>query len=187
MELVPADFLKFSVELTLREFFRVVRTVKATALSETSVKSPMECGLFLADLFDGLTADLSDATKRIEEEAYYRLRVARQNASTVSVERAISFEVVSTPGPRTSSSNSSSSHGDSGVKKAAAKFCLGDFGAQLGATKYNGRAYACGFGKDCTFKHVPVDGKPKKKLLEMAESLSGNAQRDIVRAVQARK
>ena len=180
MELVSADFLKFSVELTLREFFRVVRSVKSTALSAISVSTPGECAIYLTHLFDDLRTDLSNHSTRTEEEEYFSLRVARENASTVSGQK-IDTAAKITPG------KSPKAGSESDVKKAPTKLCLGDLGGQLGAVKFNGRPYACGYGKECTFQHVPIEGKTKKRLMELAESLPGNAQKNIVRAIQARK
>ena len=76
MELVTADFLKYSVEITLREFLRVVRSVKSTAISVASVKTPEECATFLRVLFDKLTEDLSDHSSRMVEESFFRVRMA---------------------------------------------------------------------------------------------------------------
>ena len=40
MELVAADFLRHSIEMTLRNFFRTVRSVKGTALADQSLRTP---------------------------------------------------------------------------------------------------------------------------------------------------
>ena len=48
LELVAADFLKYSVEFILKKFFRVVRSERASSMSdEVSLKNPVECNLFL--------------------------------------------------------------------------------------------------------------------------------------------
>jgi hypothetical protein len=57
MEVVPADFLCHSVELALGKFFRVVRSVKATALVEMKVSNPEQCSTYLTWLFDRLAED----------------------------------------------------------------------------------------------------------------------------------
>jgi hypothetical protein len=57
MEVVPADFLRHSVELALRKFFRVIRSVKATALVEMKVGDPEQCATYLTWLFDRLAED----------------------------------------------------------------------------------------------------------------------------------
>ena len=40
MGLVAVDFLKYSVELTLRKFFRVIRSVKSSSITGFSVEGP---------------------------------------------------------------------------------------------------------------------------------------------------
>ena len=42
MEVVAADFLRYSIEFTLRKFFRVVRSVKSTDFPEHSLQNPAE-------------------------------------------------------------------------------------------------------------------------------------------------
>lgn len=41
-EVVPADFLRHSVELAIRRFFRVVRSEKATAIVDMKVANPAQ-------------------------------------------------------------------------------------------------------------------------------------------------
>jgi hypothetical protein len=43
MELVPSDLLKHSIEMTLRKVFRVIRSVKSTALPDLNVQEPELC------------------------------------------------------------------------------------------------------------------------------------------------
>jgi hypothetical protein len=50
MESVASDFLKDSIELALRRFFRVVRSVKGSTLKDISVKTPELCAKFLSCL-----------------------------------------------------------------------------------------------------------------------------------------
>jgi hypothetical protein len=47
MEVVPSDFLKHSVEVALRKFFRVVRSVKTSALVDMKVSTPQQCATYL--------------------------------------------------------------------------------------------------------------------------------------------
>jgi hypothetical protein len=55
-----------------------------------------------------------------------------------------------------------------------AKVCSGHLGKQLAAVRKDGRPYACGFGKVCTFAHVSIAGKSNQKLLS-ATILSDNS------------
>ena len=61
MEMIASDLLKFSLESSIRKFFRVVRSNKGTSLqpSET-VQTPEKCASFLTSLFDNLSTDLSN-------------------------------------------------------------------------------------------------------------------------------
>lgn len=91
MEVVPADFLRYSVELELRKFFRVVRSVKATALVDMKVSTPEQCSTCLTWLFDRLAEDLSHHPLMVRQEAYYRCRLARNpsaNKQTTSVAKS---------------------------------------------------------------------------------------------------
>ena len=64
--------------------------------------------------------------------------------------------------------------------------CVGHLGSALGAATKDGQPYACKFGKGCVFKHVPVDGKSKQKLLDIVGSLTSVARADLTRAVMKR-
>jgi hypothetical protein len=59
MEAVPADFLKQSLELALRKFFRVVRLVNTSALVDMKLSTPQQCATYLAWIFERLAEDLS--------------------------------------------------------------------------------------------------------------------------------
>ena len=185
MELVKADFLKFSVELTLREFFRVVRTVKSTAISAGSMKHPYQCARFLSTLFEDLSKSLSEHTTRTVEEEFFRVRLARKMCSDKIVEGGDA--TTRTTPPAKVAIGVEGSAPAAPAKKLMSKTCIGDIGGQLGAVKFNGRPYACSFGSECTFKHIPVEGKTKKRLLELTESMPISAQKDLQRAIQARK
>jgi hypothetical protein len=70
IEVVPAVFLKHSVELALRKFFRVVRSVKTSALIDMKVSTPDECATYLSWLFERLAEVLSFHPKMVKMEAY---------------------------------------------------------------------------------------------------------------------
>ena len=181
MELVTADFLKYSVELTLREFFRVVRSVKSSAISVASVKTPEECATFLRVLFDKLTEDLSDHSSRMVEESFFRVRMARTSSGMPAAEKtgtertqheklSVKFEAAT-----------------AAEGKKGSRPCAGHIGSQLNAVKPDGRPYTCGYGKECTFRHITIEGKTVKKLTELAEGMPPAAQRDILKAIKNRK
>ena len=52
MELVPSDFLKYLVELTLRRIFRVIKSVKSSAIPELDVQGPEPCSKRFGQSFD---------------------------------------------------------------------------------------------------------------------------------------
>ena len=59
MGLVAVDFLKYSVELILRKFNRVIRSVKSSSITGFSVEGPELRTKFMTGSFDKLAADLS--------------------------------------------------------------------------------------------------------------------------------
>jgi hypothetical protein len=80
-EAVAADFLRDSFELAIRKFFRVVRSVKGSALKNFSFKTPELCPVFLTSLFTKIAADFSVTTTMLALDNYYRFKVSRRNVS----------------------------------------------------------------------------------------------------------
>ena len=79
MELVPSDFLKHSVQLSLKRFFREVATVRGSALpAELSLRTPELCATHLTDLFRKLAMELSDHPSMVMREAHFRIREIRR-------------------------------------------------------------------------------------------------------------
>ena len=70
---------------------------------------------------------------------------------------------------------------------AATKVCSGHLGKQLAAVRKDGRPYACGFGKDCTFSHVSIVGKSNQKLLEIAAGMPSPMKQDLTKAIGSKK
>ena len=87
MELVPADYLKYAVELSLRKVFRIIRSVKSTSLEGFSVKTPELCATLFSTSFDALAEKLSDHQSMTKQEAYFRIKVAR-SAELAVINRA---------------------------------------------------------------------------------------------------
>ena len=186
MELVPSDLLKHSVELTLRKVFRIIRSVKSASMPSLDVEGPEKCSFFLTESFGKLADDLSEHAIMAKQDAYYRAKTSRSNegnsssrveaSTTPKVEKSIGKPAVKFAEPKME------------VKPAgAAKVCSGHLGKQLSAVRKDGRPYACGFGKDCTFVHVSIVGKSDQKLLEIAAGMPPPMKQDITRAIQAKK
>ena len=183
MELVPSDFLKYSVELTLRRVFRVIRSVKSSAIPELDVQGPEPCSKFFGQSFDKLAEDLSDHAIMTKQEAYYRVKLSRQSGVTGSnkteaLTPKLEKQTVKFAEPKVKSEEKVG---------AAAKVCSGHFGKQLSAVRKDGRPYTCGFGKECTFAHVSIAGKSEQKLLEVAAGMPPPMKQDIIKAIQGRK
>ena len=178
MELVTADFLKYSVEQVLRDFFRVVRT----AISAGSVSNPTECALFLSDRFRELATNLSTYSIRVVDEQFFQVKLARPRSVQLPVEREkekpITDKVVT---------RSKTAAAEEMGPKGSPKTCTGHFGGLVGAVKSDGRPYACSYGKECVFWHLSIDGSTEQKLLKVAAVMPTVPQRDIVRAIKARK
>jgi hypothetical protein len=144
MEVVPANFLKHSVDLALRKFFRVVRSVKSSALVDMEVSTPEQCAIYLAWLFERLAEDLSYHPKMVKMDAYYRCQLARSEALT---------------GLQKPKDNATKETPEKKVKlPALSKPCAGHLGSQLGAVRHDGRPYKCVHGAGCTLRHVSVAG-----------------------------
>lgn len=181
MELVPSDFLKHSVELTLRKIFRIIRSVKSSALPDLDIQGPIQCAKFFVDSFRKLAEDLSDHTIMTRQEAYYRVKLSRMVGTGVAAK-------TEAPAPRSEKQTVKFADVKAEAKSAsAAKVCSGHLGKQLSAVRKDGRPYVCGFGKDCTFVHMSIAGMTNQKLLEVAAGMPSPMKQDITKAVQARK
>ena len=185
MEVVAADFLRYSVELTLRKFFRVVRSVKSTAIPEMSIKNPEECAVYLENLFAKLAADLSDPTIEKRQEAFYRLRLARRNEQSGVVTPAKNERSPGEKIEKASVKFSASPEGE--TKTIPPKMCSGHMGFQLSARRKDGRPYTCSHGKDCSYRHVSLDGKSKQKLMEMTSAMHPTIRDDLRKSIELRK
>ena len=174
MEVVPADFLRHSVELALRKFFRTVRSVKASAIVEMRVASPEQCSTYLTWLFDRLAEDLSNHPSMVKQMAYYRCRLSRSPVTKVKAnektEKAVKF-----------------ADKPAEPKAQPSKPCAGHLGSLLGAVNKDGRAYACTHGSNCKFRHVTVTGRTDQKLNDLVASMPATAQVDLKRAIKSRK
>ena len=180
MELVAADFLRYSVEMTLRRFFRIVRSVRTSA-AQPSLATPQKCASFLTAAFDRLTETLSDHPLMMRQEAYYRLKVARrnevsggerpENGKKQPVKQAVSVAEVSPDAKKTTTP----------------KTCSAFLGSQLGAVRKDGRPYTCNFGKECSFTHVVIAGKSESKLTDIVATMTPHVREDLMKAIQSRK
>ena len=173
MEVVAADFLRYSIELTLRKFFRVVRSVKSTAFPDYSLHTPELCATFLTALFGKLVVDLSDPPTMMRQEAYYRFRLAR------SSEMAATVTPLKTklPGDKTKEE----------PKAAQLKPCSAHLGFQLSAVRKDGRPYTCSHGKDCTYRHISILGKSNQKLIDLTASMPPTIRAELRKAIDGRK
>ena len=182
MELVAADFLKYSVELTLRKSFRVIRSVKSSSIIGFSVEGPELCAKFMTNSFDKLASDLSSHASMVRQDAFFRLRMARMT-DTSSASRA---EQPSQKAEKQTVKFADTKTNEK-VGPVATKVCSGHLGKQLGAVRKDGRLYACGYGKDCTFSHVTIENKTDQRLTEIVASMPSPIKQDLLKAIQSRK
>lgn len=56
-------------------------------------------------------------------------------------------------------------------KSTPSKPCPGHLGARLAAVSKDGRAYACSHGKECTYRHIPVEGKSIMRLQDIVATM----------------
>lgn len=78
MELVASDFLKCSVEITLRKVFRTIWSVKSISLPGSDFQGPGNCAIYITNSFAKLSDDLSDHQLTASLEAFYRLKISRK-------------------------------------------------------------------------------------------------------------
>ena len=127
MELIAADFLKYSVEVCLRKFFRQVSSERSDlGFLPFPVSDPEECAIYLASLFDQLSTDLSDYHSRAIEEEYFRAHLIRESRNLAKL---------TTPkrNAPTSDRNSTNRSAIDRSRDLPTKTCAGHFGKQLKA------------------------------------------------------
>ena len=167
MELVAADFLKYSVEETLRKYFRVIRSERrGPDSSEMPIANPEQCAAYLSSLFKQLSNDMRDDPTRWIEEDYFRMRLARDLKS---------------PGAAPSRTPEKTAEK---APTSTSRPCAGHLGKQLKAVMPDGTQYKCKFGKTCMFKHVGKTGKTNKELLELIALMPASAQGDLRAAIK---
>ena len=185
MELVAADFLRHSVEMTLRKFFRTVRSVKGSTLPDQSLRTPELCAQYLRDLFFKLSEELSEHHSMKRMEAYYRFRLARR----LDAPPVITITPAKTDNP-TSKADRKVQIQTPAIddrKPSSAKVCAGHLGAQLGAIREDGSSYECKFGRECAYKHISKEGETPEKLAEAMASMPPMAQADLRKALLKKK
>ena len=182
MESVASDFLRDSIELAVRKFFRIVRSEKGSAMGTLSVRTPELCAEYLSSLFAKVAADLSIPTTMLALDNYFRFKLSRRSlgASIVTPARA---EKQPQSKPTVQFVTSSAEE----KKEPASKPCSGHLGAQLGAVRSDGRKFKCSHPKDCTFKHVTVAGMSSQKLLQLVASMPSGIRSDLTKAIEGRK
>ena len=187
MELVPSDLLKHSVELTLRKVFRVIRSVKSSAIPDLDIQGPDLCSKFLKDSFQKLSEDLSDHGIMTKQNMYYRVMLTRggENDSPKTETAAVPQKAAGKQTVKFAEPKLEPKLKEKGG--AATKVCSGHLGKQLAAVRKDGRPYACGFGKDCTFSHVSIVGKSNQKLLKIAAGMPSPMRQDLTKAIGSKK
>jgi hypothetical protein len=182
MYLVPADLLRYSVEMTLRKFFRIVRSVKGSSLTDDlSLKSPRLCSEYLKVLFEKISESLSNYQTMQQHEAYFRFRAARRSETETPLKLGEKVVKVVTPTVRFESAEKGRS---SGAPPSSTKPCAGHMGGLLRAVKRDGRPYKCEFGSRCSYQHISPFGKSNEKLLEYVESMSPVARADLGKVIR---
>lgn len=129
-----------------------------------------------------MAADLSNHASMARHDAFFRLRLARQiEAATVSRAEPAAAKV-DRPTVKFAETKSVDKAGP-----AATKVCSGHLGKQLAAVRKDGRPYACGYGKDCTFSHVSIAGKTDQRLTEIVSGMPSPIKQDLLKALQSKK
>ena len=158
MELVTSDFLRYSVENSLRQFFRVVRSEKAAVVrNESRVSNPVECCVFMKSLFMKLMSELADHQMRLVDEAYFRKRLA---SKCIEPQESSSLKKVR----------------GSALSPAQKGVCAGHLGKYLKIDHTDGVRFKCDYGKDCRFLHPVLKSASKKDIRGLIDALPASVQ-----------
>ena len=182
MFLVPVDLLRYSVEMALRKFFRMVCSVKGSSHpDQISLRTPGLCVAHLKSLFEKIADSLSHFPTMQQHDSYFRFRQERRNETETpskSVEKAakavtptVKFDILEKERQPT-------------APPPSTKPCAGYIGGLLEAKNQNGRPCECDWGAKCSYRHVSPDGKSEEKLLEYVESMSPTARVDLRGAIK---
>jgi hypothetical protein len=80
MFLDPADLLRYLIEMALRIFFRMVRSVKGSSLpDQLSLRTPGLCVAHLKSLFEKIADSQSHFPTMQQHDSYFRFRRERRN------------------------------------------------------------------------------------------------------------
>lgn len=162
LELVPSDFLRYSVEEVFKKFFRVVRSERRGTTAESElVRTPAHCAVFLKGLFCNLSQLLSDYQTRAVEEAYFRLHQVENRAVSLKRNAAINT-------------------------KPVRKLCSNFLGSSLKAKKPDGSSYKCSYGKECRFRHLGAKERTDAAVNALIAKLPRSVQGDLQKALKAR-
>jgi hypothetical protein len=184
MDVVAAEFLRYSVELSLRKFFRIVRSVRVAALTEYSVKSPELCAILLTSLFKKLATDLTDPATLLGLETYFRVRTARKleteaRATSTSLQRNLDIRIqtyIQSSLPCRQPSQWMLPRPPRLRNRAQVIW-----EPKISAVRKDRRPYVCSHGKDCTYRHISVSGKSNLKLLDIMSTMHMSFERILRR------
>jgi hypothetical protein len=183
MFLVPADLLRYSVEMALQKFFRMVRSVKGPSLpDQLSLRTTgLSKNSHLKSKFEKIADSLSHFPTMQQHDSYFRFRRERRNEiempskvvekAAIAVTPTVKFDILEKERQPT-------------APPPSTKPCAGYMGGLLGAKNKNGRLYKCDWGAKCSYRHVSPDGKSMVKLLEYVELMSPTARVDLRRAIK---
>lgn len=182
MFLVPADLLRYSVEMALRKFFRMVRSVKGPSLpDQLSLRTPGLCVAHLKSLFGKIADNLSHFPTMQQHDSYFRFRRERRNEMDTPSRAGEKAAKVVTP---TVKFDIVEKERQPTAPPLSTKPCSGYLGGLLGAKNKKGLLYKCDWGANCSYRHIAPEGKSTEKLLEYIASMSPTARVDLRRAIK---
>ena len=163
LELAPADFLLYSVEMTLTKYFRMLRTGSRVG---TDLSNPEGCAEYLRESFARLVADIAPPVQRGEAVLRYRLMVRREKVvHPVPPPRIKTVPMAAAP-PRGEKATPPVF-----VKAEIGTVCAGHLGNVLGLTNpKTGKRYVCPKPPGgCSFIHKDATGISKREIRTLAE------------------
>ena len=167
-ELVSAGYLKYSIELVLRNFFRSIRSKKSVDPPFVAISSPNECGIYMTKLLNDLSTHLSDhGERKLGEE---RVALSKERAKpTVEVKAAKAAEIKTKPTVTPTGKRSR---------------CFIFFGQSLNAIHAkNKKPYQCD-NAECVHSHLSIKGKTKAELIGIADAMPYHSKANCRAAIE---
>ena len=186
LELVSADYLKHSIEVTVAKFFRVVSSQKNADDPHLILSNPANCAAYFKSLLESLASDLSNDAERARMEEHFLLYLRKEDlAKTGNTTGAKSVTASKKETERTKTFASTVTTRSQKTKDVA---CGHHIGMQLKAVNEKTKVgYVCAAGAACRYNHPSLKGKTDKDLHAMIALLPASMRSAMTAALEKRE